>query len=357
MSTIPTAETITPEWLTQQLRRHGHGGDIEVHDFEAERIGTGQVGKCIRYTLDIEGGKPSAPSSLIGKFASDDPASRATGVALNSFIKEVSFYKTLQNRLRIQTPDCYYAAIDGNGPDFMLLLEDLAPAVQGDQLAGCDAVVADAAIQQLVGLHAPSWRDPELCQHEWLGALTAETAVVTRELYASQLPAFFERFRDHLEPDEADIIAGMAEADNVWRIQDGPKTLIHIDYRLDNLLINEDCSPPFVCAVDWQSVTVGNPLTDVAYFLGAGMQPADRLIHERAIVEDYWVAMRDAGIPPQYSFDECWEDYRRATLAGFLVTIVAAPMVVQTERGDEMFTAMAKRHARHALDLDAAAFF
>ena len=35
--------------------------------------------------------------------------------------------------------------------------------------------------------------------------------------------------------------------------------------------------------------------------------------------------------------------------------IVAAMFVAQTERGDEMFAAMASRHARHAIDLDALA--
>ena len=41
----------------------------------------------------------------------------------------------LQSRVRIRTPRCYFAAIEGDGPEHMLLLEDLAPAVQGDQLA------------------------------------------------------------------------------------------------------------------------------------------------------------------------------------------------------------------------------
>jgi hypothetical protein len=54
-----------------------------------------------------------------------------------------------------------------------------------------------------------------------------------------------------------------------------------------------------------------------------------------------------------YSWDDCWEDYRRATFAGFSVTVVASMLVQQTERGDEMFTAMAQRHSRHALDLNA----
>ena len=36
--------------------------------------------------------------------------------------------------------------------------------------------------------------------------------------------------------------------------------------------------------------------------------------------------------------------------------MIASVMVQQTERGDDMFTAMATRHARHALDLGAEEF-
>jgi hypothetical protein len=38
------------------------------------------------------------------------------------------------------------------------------------------------------------------------------------------------------------------------------------------------------------------------------------------------------------------------------VTVIASMIVQQTERGDEMFIAMATRHARHALDVGADEF-
>jgi hypothetical protein len=57
-----------------------------------------------------------------------------------------------------------------------------------------------------------------------------------------------------------------------------------------------------------------------------------------------------------YDAARCWNDYRRGVFSGFAVTVVAAPLVEQTERGDEMFTAMARRHARHALDLGSEEF-
>ena len=139
-------------------------------DFTRTQIGTGQIGKCIRFALELDGDDPTAPRSLVGKFPSDDPTSRATGVALKNYIKEVSFYRTMQKRVSISTPRCYYAEIEGEGPNFALLLEDLSPARQGDQLAGCSADVARAAVLELVGLHAPSWCDESLLGIDWLGA-------------------------------------------------------------------------------------------------------------------------------------------------------------------------------------------
>ena len=53
-----------------------------------------------------------------------------------------------------QPPRCFCEV--WGGPEFMLLLEDLTPAKQGDQLAGCDAGVATA--QSRRWWLAPLWR-------------------------------------------------------------------------------------------------------------------------------------------------------------------------------------------------------
>lgn len=275
---------------------------------------------------------------------------------LRNYRKEVSFYQEIQSRLKIRTPRCYYAAIEGDGPEHVLLLEDLAPALQGDQLAGCTPAVARAAVQQLVGLHAPSWCDASLRGIDWLGEPNDLTVQLGRALYRAQLGPFLERFASRLEPDEAGIIERVVDSQ-------GPPFeplgdvfgLVHVDYRLDNLLIDETCDPPAVTVVDWQSLTLGNPLSDVAYFLGAGLPPEVRRSEERGIVEAYHRALGEVGIR-DYDWERCWSDYRRGSFAGFAVTVVASVLVQQTERGDEMFTAMARRHARHALDLGAEEF-
>ncbi len=354
MTKIPTEASIDNVWLTERLNEARH--NVEVTGFTAKRIGTGQIGKCIRYDLQLEGETSGAPTSLVGKFPSDDETSRATGVMLKNFIKEVSFYQQLQERLTIATPKCYFAAIDGEGPDFALLLEDLSPAVQGDQLAGCSVDVARAAVLELVGLHAPSWNDETLRGKDWLGEPDADSTALTRGLYQGNIDGFAERYGPNLKDDELDIIKRVATAEppSGDTLPD-PFSLVHIDYRLDNLLIDESLSPPKITAVDWQSISLGSPLADVAYFLGAGLRSETRKQAEEEIVRAYHQALLEAGIK-DYGWDACWTDYRKGVFAGFFVTVIASMIVERTERGDEMFLTMARRHARHALDLGSGEF-
>ena len=165
MIEIPREDTISVDWFNACFADAGLAGRIS--GFEAARVGTGQIGKCVRYTFAFAD-QGDLPASVIGKFPSDDENSRQTGVALLNFLKEVRFYQELQHRVTINTPRCYYSEILNDGPEFFLLLEDLAPAEQGDQLAGCTPVVAQAALRELVGLQAPAWCDASLHELKWL---------------------------------------------------------------------------------------------------------------------------------------------------------------------------------------------
>lgn len=353
-SEIPAPADVDAEFLTSVLDVNGFGA--AVTGFTAEPVGTGQIGQCIRYELELASADESCPKTLVGKFASDDETSRATGVALRNYVREVRFYQEIQDRVSIRTPRCYHAAIDGDGPDFALILEDLAPAVPGDQLLGCSPAVAEAAVGEAIGLHAPTWNDSAFNEIDWLVPQVDPAAPKRGELYGQLLAPFFDRFRSRLEADEAAIIEKVASSTGApWNAEGDPTSLVHVDYRLDNVLIDDRTNPPTVTVVDWQSVTVGNPLVDVAYFLGAGLQPEVRRETDEGIVHSYYQGLLEAGVR-DYSWDRCWADYRQASFHGFVITVIASTIVVETERGNDMFTAMAKRHARHALDLGAEEF-
>lgn len=354
MNGIPTPDSISAGWLTERLRAGGHP-DAQVRDFTRTRIGTGQIGQCVRFELDLTSADPATPRSLVGKFPSDDPVSQAAGVQLRNYYREVCFYRELADRVRISIPRCYYADIVDEGPCFALLLEDMRPAVQGDQLAGCSEDVARAAVLELVGLQAPTWCDASLERYDWLvGSGDPEQA---RALYGQMLPGFLGRYGHRLAPDEAAILSRVADSPGcpLFVPPGQPFCLEHIDYRLDNMLIDGTRVPPQVTVVDWQSVNLGKPLNDVAYFLGAGMLPEQRRLWEEEIVGAYHGALLAEGID-DFSWDRCWDDYRRGVFAGFGVTVIASMLVQQTARGDEMFVTMARRHSRHALDLGAEEF-
>ena len=54
-----------------------------------------------------------------------------------------------------------------------------------------------------------------------------------------------------------------------------------------------------------------------------------------------------------YGWDACWDDYRRFSLSGLQMAVIASMIVRVDERGDAMFLAMAERHTAQALDLGA----
>jgi aminoglycoside phosphotransferase (APT) family kinase protein len=134
---------------------------------------------------------------------------------------------------------------------------------------------------------------------------------------------------------------------------DAPRTVVHGDYRLDNLLFDPTPGGVPVTVVDWQTCTHGPAMQDVAYFIGAAMPPTGRRDAESALVDGYYAGLVAAGVGG-YGWDRCWRDYRRGTWAGLIMAVAASMLVERTARGDEMFLTMAARHSRHALDLDAA---
>jgi hypothetical protein len=344
------AADVTPEWLTAALRGAGAvAGGASVLSFETAPIGTGQMADTTRFTVAYD--EPGAgPAGVVGKFASADDQSRGTGLALRAYEVEVRFYREVAARIGARVPATYLAEVEPETGWFTLLMEDIAGAVQGDQIAACSPEVAGAVLEEMAGLHAPCWEAPELERLEWLNRSTAESDGFLVALVSSLLPGFLERYADELSPEHQEVCRLFAEHLPAYlQLRSGPRTASHGDFRLDNLLFQPGTSRPVV--VDWQTAGWAGASVDVAYFVGGCLSIEDRRAHEQALLAQYHEALGRRGVR-DYSLEQLRADARRDTFAGLLMAIVASMVVQRTERGDLMFLTSASRHAQHALDVD-----
>src|SRR3954453_2481249 len=148
---VRQAEDLTTEWLADAV-----GAPVE--SFEVERIGTGQMSQNHRVRLSGDG----APASVVIKVAAEDPTSRATGVGMGAYEREIRFYRELAPRIGGPLAACLATAFDPAEGWFTVVLEDVAPARQGDQIEGCGVDEARRALDELARVHAPVFNDPAL---------------------------------------------------------------------------------------------------------------------------------------------------------------------------------------------------
>ena len=334
--------------MTTTLMSELMGADITA--VGTSRIGDGLVGLNLRVTL--ESADAGVPATVVIKLPSDDATSRATGGALRNYEREVKFYLEVADTIDIRLPHCHHGHWDEATGDFILVLEDMAPAEQGNQLTGCTPDMAFAAVEELAGLHAPRWGDASLDELDWLGRRSSADDVRTIVgLWAMFLPGFLDTYTPHLDQPQLDLVQAFGSKLDAWMgDRSGPKSVTHGDYRLDNLLFGDGITSPVVTAVDWQTPGHGPPVADLSYFCGAGLLPEARRTHDQALVDAYAAALAGRGV--DVGADWLWEQYRREAFGGVVMAVVASQMVGESERSEAMFAAMASRHLQHALDLD-----
>ena len=344
MAEFPThPDEVTACWLEQAL-------GVRPESWHWQPIGTGQVGDSVRFELTIA--EHAGPKSVAAKFPAADETSRNTAAMFGLYRKEVCFYREIAPLLAVRVPHVYASALcEETGSDFVLLFEDLGPARGGDQIAGCTVEDARAAIRQAAAIHAPSWRNETILTTEWLLTQPAVTAQV-RALYPQAQAVWRDRYVDSFEPEFMQLAEQLAaRADTVFPAEAAaPVSLVHGDFRLDNMLFDIRGGKEEIAILDWQTVTLGNPMTDIGYFMGCGIGDALRQEAEDELLALYCSEMAGRGVTLEVS--DIWDDYRRGALHGLTTAVFSAAFVERTERGDANFLSMARGAAALALQHD-----
>jgi aminoglycoside phosphotransferase (APT) family kinase protein len=115
--------------------------------------------------------------------------------------------------------------------------------------------IGEGLIDTLVALHALDWRSTTLTE------LSRPEGFLTRQVdrWMSQLATYRSR-----ELDGVDEVATWLAA---HQPSDGELTVMHGDYKIDNLIWSAHPPPRVAAVVDFEMTTVGDPLIDLAWAL------------------------------------------------------------------------------------------
>jgi Phosphotransferase enzyme family len=346
---IPRRPTdVTAHWLSAALS--SSGPPTQVSDVVLAPVGTGQTGATYRIAASYAANPLGMPGTFVLKLPVADDDVRG-GVTLG-YLSEVAFYATVADKMAVPTPRCFYSDIADGGADFALLLEDMSPAAQGDQIVGSTPAQARLAVTALAGLHGPSWCDPA-----WLNLAEVampmpgnrEAARGLGDVAVMAVDMTCDKLGGQVDAEDRETAMTAMNLVPPWLMaQPDRYSLMHGDYRLDNLLF--DPGGTRVTVVDWQTLGVGLPARDLSYFTATSLLPELRADVEQGLVDDYHQSLLGYGVT-NYDREACWRDYRLGMLQAPLITALGCAFASSTERGDEMITVMLRRGCRAIREL------
>jgi hypothetical protein len=257
---VPASEgEVTDTWLQEVLSNVFPNDPIrEIH---AVRVGVGYGLASRIYRFRWRSGQHTS-SVIVKLWNTDSPAGES----------EAFFYNTFGSVVGTRIPLCYYAAVGPSRNRGVLILEDLDPIEQGDDLQLLSIDRAQLLAQCLAGMHGKWMRSQVLEEVGWLRVpipWKPEAGWVV-----SRRALFLERFADRLTQAAQDLLNRIEYAPAVIneRLIHAPKTLLHDELHLDNIVFEGEGKPVLL---DWAKCARGPAVIDVYKLLFGISQPQD----------------------------------------------------------------------------------
>ncbi|MET0911137.1 MAG: oxidoreductase family protein, partial [Ilumatobacteraceae bacterium] len=127
-----------------------------------------------------------------------------------------------------------------------------------------------------------------------------------------------------------------------------PHTLVHFDFRADNLFFDDDDGS--IAVVDWQTISQGGGVADIGYFLSQNLSTEDRREHEADLLRAYHDALVANGVT-DYSHEQLVADYPVGIDCGWIIPVLAVGSLDFTsERAVALWTSVVERAQNALLD-------
>jgi hypothetical protein len=337
---IERYEEFTSEVANQTV---GHIFAEKISDVVVRGLGegVGLMSSIARGHLTFESGREE--TVIVKCIARTENSELSKG--LNFYKNEINFYLHLADETPIKIPRCLYAAVDPVTQNFLLVLEDLGAERAGDQLEGCTEEERLIAFARAAELHAVFWG--RATEFDWLNYQVDMKTILFRrdKILRPGIEPMLERFPDYFTGDRVNIVRKIGDQyiDLFLNAMKGEPTIIHGDYRVDNVFLTGTSKSPDIIAFDWQNTMGGNGTQDIAYFSAGGCDESLRGESEQKALRHYYDRLIDGGVK-DYSFDECIEQYRYNMLVTMITPIAICGTLDQgNERGVKLGTTMLER--------------
>ncbi|MCL0028807.1 ecdysteroid 22-kinase family protein [Dehalococcoidia bacterium] len=349
-----TPSDITTNWLSWALCTTGAIQQSNVTDVSAETIpvGEGFTSELARLNLVYESPDDNDPVSMIAKFPSKYRPTRSLLNRLGVYEREVRFYQKLASGLPLNAPRPYFTVWNNQSQESLLLLEDLSCLRVVDQLIGCAQEDAQLAVNDLARFHANFWNSAGLADMSW-----APRWDMGAEIFQTTYPILWRRLlqnmAESLPPAMSDLgeIIGPHITAIKRRLARPPATLVHGDFRLDNMFFNSQTRR--ISVVDWQGVRLGRGTYDLAYFTATSLTSNMRRRWQDKLIGLYHDKLLEYGVTG-YTLEECHEDHSYSLLDMLsFVTLVVATFDFKNERRTQIAIAIVRRLADALAEVDA----
>lgn len=301
-------DDVTAAWLEAALRAGaipgaGGGLPVTVAAVDVRPLGAtvGFLGDLARVAVTYSDG--DGPPTVIVKLPTADPGGHQVGSMLRAWAREVAFYRQVAPASPgARVPRCWHSGTDEAAGRWVLVLEDV-PSTVIDTERGATGAQATAAVSALARFHAAWWNDgadPSAPRFTWMPGFDTTGVGGLAPLWAEAHPRFLERY-GHVVPSPTDRwLLELAGWLGPWsaRAADEPLTVVHADYRLDNLLI----SGTSVTMIDWQTALRGPGTMDLTSFVATALAVEDRRAWEEDLIDGYARGLTAQGHP----VDRAW---------------------------------------------------
>ena len=347
-------EEITAGWVTRALRDGGECRDSSVTEIEVTPVGgvgVGFLSGTVRVGLTYDRAEPTAPASVVVKLPAAAEPNRRLGDSFHAYEREVRFYREIAPRSGIRVPRCYYTALDPEAGVFVLVIEDLSGLTSGDQVKGLTVEQARAAIDAIAPFHAQWWNHPELAALTWMPLENLDI----HHLFAQHWPAVRYQLYSELTPEE------LAVGDRLnWQgdqladlVAPAPRTIVHWDYRADNLIFGDLHGQDPVVVLDWQLAQRSMGAFDVARVLCGSVPPDEQRGRHRELVARWHELLVEGGVKG-YSAEQAWNDFLKGLLLCLYNPVAFRDFGEKAgKRGKALVDAMTHRFFRAAVECDA----